>query len=413
MIGIVSFYKFFEKKVKLKTISVTLAANVLIVPIMIYNFNTISFTFIISNVLASSLLGLIVIMELICLFLPIKPIFIFLDISLSLLTKIAQFCSNIPFSKIYVTNNTIFIILAIYLIIFLIIKMKKKSIPIITCFIIIFTTIEGLYQYNNFYKDELKINLIDVRQGDSTLLINKGKTLLIDTGGEINSNYDLGEKILHRYLLYKGINSLDYIMLSHFDADHCQGSIFLLENMKVRNLIISRQPESSSLYKQIIKIANKRKVNIIYVKKGDSLDIANLHIKIIHPNNEFITENPLNNNAIVCKITYYNFSMLFTGDIEKLAEENLLEEDLKSDLLKVGHHGSKTSTTQEFLNKVDPKIALIGVGKDNKFGHPSDEVIDRLNKKKIKIFRTDLYGEVNINVNKYGKINAKTKIVNN
>ena len=102
--------------------------------------------------------------------------------------------------------------------------------------------------------------------------------------------------------------------------------------------------------------------------------------------------------------------MLFTGDIEKLAEENLLEEDLKSDLLKVGHHGSKTSTTQEFLDKVDPKIALIGVGKDNKFGHPSDEVIDRLNKKKIKIFRTDLCGEVNLSVSKNGKIKSKVKL---
>ena len=100
--------------------------------------------------------------------------------------------------------------------------------------------------------------------------------------------------------------------------------------------------------------------------------------------------------------------MLFTGDIEKIAESQLLDEELSADLLKVGHHGSKTSTTQEFLNKVNPQIALIGVGENNKFGHPNDDVIKRLQEKGVKIFRTDLNGEINININKNGKVNTKT-----
>ena len=408
VIGIVTFNKFFSKIIKNKIICVTLSANSLLIPIMIYKYNTISFTFVISNVLASGLLGVIIMLELIACIIKIKPVFILLDISLSLLQKIANFCSKIPFSNVYVTTKTVFLVLAIYLIIFLVIKRKKKSIPIIILFIFAFTSLERIYNYNTLEKDILQIKFIDVGQGDCTLLINEGKTLMIDTGGSTSPSYDVGENIVHKYLLYKGINKIDYLMLSHFDADHCQGAIFLLKNMKIKNLIISIQPENSEFYEEITNICRQKNTNIMYVKKGNKFKIANLDIEILHPNNNFIAENTLNNNALVCKINYYNFKMLFTGDIEKIAENQLLDEELSADLLKVGHHGSKTSTTQEFLNKVNPQIALIGVGENNKFGHPNDDVIKRLQEKGIKIFRTDLNGEINININKNGKVNTKT-----
>ena len=408
VIGIVTFNKFFSKIIKNKIICVTLSANSLLIPIMIYKYNTISFTFVISNVLASGLLGVIIMLELIACIIKIKPVFVLLDISLSLLQKIANFCSKIPFSNVYVTTKTVFLVLAIYLIIFLVIKRKKKSIPIIILFIFVFTCFARIYNYNTLEKDILQIKFIDVGQGDCTLLINKGKTLMIDTGGSTSPSYDVGENIVHKYLLYKGINKIDYLMLSHFDADHCQGAIFLLKNMKVKNLIISIQPENSEFYEEITNICIQKNTNIMYVKKGNKFKIANLDIEILHPNNNFIAENTLNNNALVCKINYYNFKMLFTGDIEKIAENQLLDEELSADLLKVGHHGSKTSTTQEFLNKVNTQIALIGVGENNKFGHPNDDVIKRLQEKGIKIFRTDLNGEINININKNGKVNTKT-----
>ena len=254
-------------------------------------------------------------------------------------------------------------------------------------------------------------------QGDSTLLINKGSNILIDTGGSLDSNYDVGENVLIKFLLYKGINKINYLMISHFDADHCQGSIFLLNNLKIENLIISKQPENSKLYEEIINICKKKKIKILYVKSGDKLNIKNLKIEILHPSEDFISENPLNNNAIVCKITYYNFKMLFTGDIEKIAEEKILSsyknsDVLKSDLLKVGHHGSKTSSTQDFLDNVKPKIALIGVGENNKFGHPNDDVIERLNNLQTEIFRTDEMGRIQIKVSKKGKIKIDTFIKN-
>ena len=134
------------------------------------------------------------------------------------------------------------------------------------------------------------------------------------------------------------------------------------------------------------------------------------------PNKEQeILENSINNNALVCKLNYKKFSMLFTGDIEQEAEKLLFlkyknSNKLNSNILKVGHHGSKTSSTEDFLKLVKPKIALIGVGKDNNFGHPNKEVLDRLKSINAKIYRTDENGEISIVINKNCNIKVKTLI---
>lgn len=154
--------------------------------------------------------------------------------------------------------------------------------------------------------------------------------------------------------------------------------------MKVEKVIINKQKESSENYEEFKRIVKEKKIKVIVVKKGDNISIEkDLSLKILWPKEEQIKENILNNNSIVAKLVYRNFSMLFTGDIEAVAEEKILKEYknsnvLNSTILKVAHHGSKSSSTQIFLEKVNPKIALIGVGKDNTFGHPNDGVIERL-----------------------------------
>ena len=151
------------------------------------------------------------------------------------------------------------------------------------------------------------------------------------------------------------------------------------------------------------------------VKKGERLIIEkNVYIDILWPIKNQLLENPLNNNSIVCKLNYYNFSMLFTGDIEEVAEEEIInefnEDMLKSDILKVAHHGSKTSSIEKFINSVNPEIAFIGVSKNNKFGHPNEAVVNRLKNKGVKIYRTDKQGEVNVKVNSNGIIDIVTKL---
>lgn len=162
------------------------------------------------------------------------------------------------------------------------------------------------------------------------------------------------------------------------------GGIFtVLEELKVENVIISKQVENSENFEKFFKVVKEKKINVIVAEKGNIIHIEKyLYFNVLWPdNNNFISENALNNNSIVCKLVYKNFSMLFTGDIEEIAEkqilENLSHKFLEADILKVAHHGSKTSSIKEVIEVVNPKIALIGVGNNNTFGHPNEEVIEQ------------------------------------
>lgn len=161
------------------------------------------------------------------------------------------------------------------------------------------------------------------------------------------------------------------------------GLYTILENLKVRNVVIGKQFQNSENYQKFLKIVRSKKINIIQLEIGSKIYIEkNLYFDVLWPDSKhIITENSINNNALVCKLFYKNFTMLFTGDIEEETEKILTEKygsKLGSDVLKVGHHGSKTSTSYDFLNFIKPNIALIGVGENNKFGHPNKDVIDRL-----------------------------------
>lgn len=160
------------------------------------------------------------------------------------------------------------------------------------------------------------------------------------------------------------------------------GVFTVIEKLHVRNIIISKQIESSENYDKFLRILKQKRVNIILVKAGSIVKIDNdSYFEIIWPEDEQVKENILNNNSIVGRFIYKNFSMLFTGDIEEIAEKEIInryKEKLKANVIKIAHHGSKTSSTEEFIKLVEPQIALIGVGEKNTYGHPSCSVISRL-----------------------------------
>ena len=180
--------------------------------------------------------------------------------------------------------------------------------------------------------------------------------------------------------------------------------LYILQEIKVETVIIGKQYEASENYKEFQRIVNNRKVNVHVVEAGNKIQIENnLYFYVLWPTSaNMISDNAINNNSLVCKLIYKNFSMLFTGDIEEIAEKAILskyvnkQELLKADILKVAHHGSKTSSIKEFINAVSTKYAVIGVGKDNKFGHPSEKTLETLNDKNVKIYRTDISGEIMI-----------------
>lgn len=407
-IGIIIFNKnitnlFIKLKIKekiAKILSITFSAQLMIIPITILNFNTISLTFFISNLLASPLLGIIIILGFISIFIsfilePIsKILFLVLNIFLELLILISRLTGKIPGSSILVkTPNIIFAIIYYILILFsnyfflikknptrrfhkklikiITIKNIEKVVKTIVMVLLIILLFTSLIRIIN---PKLKIYFMDVGQGDSTLIVTpKNKKILID-GGEGKNN------ILLPYLLDRRINKIDYVMISHFDSDHCNGLIEVIEKINVKNIIISRQSEESEEYKNILNIIKQKNIKVRIVKEKDKIFIEkDLYMEILNPA-EKLEFQDLNNNSIVAKLIYINFSMLFTGDIEKV-EENLADKyknNLKSTVLKVSHHGSKTSSSEEFLKYVKPRIALIGVGKDNKFGHPNQTTIEKL-----------------------------------
>lgn len=191
-----------------------------------------------------------------------------------------------------------------------------------------------------------------------------------------------------------------------------------MQEIKVNNIIIGKQYKSSENYEEFIRIVKEKKINVKIVEGGEKVSIEdNLYFDIIWPfSDNMISDNSINNNSLVCKLNYKNYSMLFTGDIEAIAEKAILKKYskslniLKSDILKVAHHGSKTSSITEFIEKIKPKYAIIGVGEDNKFGHPSDSTIQNLEKANIRIYRTDKMGEIEMKTNgKEIKINEFLK----
>lgn len=158
-----------------------------------------------------------------------------------------------------------------------------------------------------------------------------------------------------------------------------------MKEFRVKNIIIGKQFENCENYKKFMDIVKQKNSNVMVVEAGQKINIEKyLSFHVLWPDSQNrIAENVLNNNSLVCKMVYRNFSVLFTGDVEEIAEKTILEKYqnmniLKATILKVGHHGSKSSSTQEFLNKIKPQIALIGVGENNNFGHPNDSVLERL-----------------------------------
>ena len=454
------FQKFKVCKIKpinwiINSFTITLSANIIIIPIMAYMFSTFSITFWISNILAAPIMEFTTIYGFIIYFISIfiLPIAQFLGMILNfflkLLIKIAEITSLIPGSTIYIKTPYLFECMIYYIIVIALLKMKKircgilkirkkllskrmdnskekqvrknyliekkkkiyrRNIAIVLIMIILLNIVTKQIFL------ETKIYFIDVGQGDSTLIQTiEGKNILIDGGGSEFGNFDVGESILLPYLLDRRITAIDYLMISHFDSDHIGGIFSIIEHLKVKNIIISKQGENSENLKKFYEIVKEKNAKILIVKKGDVIKIDKYsYFEILFPEDNLIKENVLNNNSIVARFNSLDFSMLFTGDIEEIAEKRLCElysgtDKLEALVLKVAHHGSKTSSTNEFLEMVKPKLALVGVGKNNNFGHPNEGVIERLENMSCKIYRTDNCGEIEIKINKR-ELQIHTKI---
>ncbi len=247
---------------------------------------------------------------------------------------------------------------------------------------------------------ELELTAIDVGQGDSLLVIfPTGTKMLIDGGGHLQfgrprpTTFDTGEDVVSPYLWSRGISRLDIVVATHAHQDHIGGLPAILENFRPKELWVGANPQQD-----LLNHAASLKILVIYQHSEPAFDLSGTTIEILSPPPNFPPTKAINNDSLAFRIRYGARSFLLTGDMEKPMEARLLSsgEDLHSDVLKVGHHGSKTSTIQPFLDAVSPSIAIISDGFENSFGHPHKDVLARLENRHDAILRTDLDGLVTI-----------------
>lgn len=236
--------------------------------------------------------------------------------------------------------------------------------------------------------EQLKIHYIDVGQADCILLQQGNENMLIDAG----NNDD--EKTIKNYLQSIGVNEFKYVIGTHPHEDHIGSMDYIMNSFKVGKIYFPKASSTSKTFENFVNAVKNKNMQFTEPKVGDTFNLGQAKCTILAPNSSQYDE--LNNYSIVLKVEFGNNSFLFTGDAEDVSEKEMLSKgfDLKADVLKVGHHGSSSSTTREFLNAVNPKYAVISVGKGNKYGHPNDETIQKLHAKGIEIYRTDESGTI-------------------
>ena len=332
-------------------------------------------------------------------------IFPFLSSVLNIFLNITNFL-NILCNKIsiFVTIPKIPIILIIIMYIFLLLMKKNKKWLIINLLIIIIFIVKPYFN-KNYY-----IYYLDVGQGDSILLVYPhNHAVLIDTGGKItyqkeewqksNKEYNISDNTI-KFLKSIGIKKIDYLILTHGDYDHLGEAKNIINNIKIKNIIINNGEFNESELKIINLIKGK---NINYYQDLEKINIKNNVLFFI--NNKIY--NNENNNSIVIYTLINNYKFLFMGDAGIEVEKNILHDyNIKNiDFLKVGHHGSNSSTSVEFINYINPKYSIISVGENNRYNHPNKEVLNNL--KNTIIYRTDEFGSIVLKI-KNNKIKIKT-----
>jgi len=265
----------------------------------------------------------------------------------------------------------------------------------------------------------LEVTAIDVGQGDSILVVGPdGKAMLVDAGGpvggvaeaaEVTSHFDVGEEVVSPYLWSRHFRRLDVLVLSHAHSDHMDGMPAVMRNFMPRELWVSIDPNSAA-YRSLLGEAKELGIVVRHFYAGAQMGWDGTQITVLAPEPGYTNPGePVNNDSLVIRMQYGKASVLLEGDAEAPSERAMLESGrmTRVTLLKVGHHGSNTSTTPDFFAAADPKDAVVSVGKGNTFGHPRYEVIERIGEAHTKLYRTDEFGLTTFLLGRDGRIRAK------
>jgi competence protein ComEC len=250
----------------------------------------------------------------------------------------------------------------------------------------------------------LEVTAIDVGQGDSLLVVSpEGRTMLVDAGGPVGSvketaqaasTFDVGEEVVSPYLWSRRMRRLDVMVLSHAHSDHMGGMAAVMRSFRPRELWVGIDPESEA-YRALLREAVALGVTVRHLHAGDAVDWSGVGVKVLAPESGYVNRGePVNNDSLVLRLQYGEGSALLEGDAEAPSERAMLANGRVGPvtLLKVGHHGSRTSTTEEFFAATTPKDAVVSVGRGNTFGHPRPEVVARIAAARTRLYRTDEFG---------------------
>jgi len=387
-----------------KLFKTSLVAFIFSFPLTIYNFYEINLLSPILNIIFVPFVSFVLYPLILLNF-----VFPFLtDVSLivlQLLDFLNKFSASLDFFIINIPKISVLLVFLLYILLLLFIKTKRKVI------IILILNICFFIKYKPFLDNSAYVYFLDVGQGDSSLLIspNRRNVVMIDTGGVISFNNESWKETKRSYTLsYNtisflkslGINKIDLLILSHGDYDHMGEAINLINNLKIEKVVFNCS-EFNKLEKDLINFLDQKKIPHYSCIK--ELDIDDNKLYFLN-NGGYGNEN---DNSSVIYTNLYNHKFLFMGDAGVEVEEDLIEKYNLRDInvLKVGHHGSKTSSSNNFIDEVNPKYSIISVGKNNRYGHPNDSVLDNLEDSKI--YRTDIDGSVMFKIKK-NKLQIRT-----
>jgi competence protein ComEC len=419
-LSIVMLYKNIKKLISRRfmpgwiteVLAATIAAQMGVLPITLICFNKVSIIAIIPNLLAVPMLEVITILGTLMAILGqfsllIAQIIGYLcNVLLSAVLLITKLASSVPFAVLKTVTPSIVMAVAYYIIVWFLlwykpiknIQLKPRHAAIGLSFAAVFFLFSAIAPHN------LEVFFLDVGQGDSAFIRTAaGKTVLIDGGGSSDPTHasNIGKSVVVPFLLDNGVNRLDAVIATHPHSDHTQGLEDVLEQFKVGRLIIPSINDESG-FAALFDAAAKGRVAVSRCGAGDVIRLdEKTRLAVLSPEKGFIVDpDSLNSTSIVLKLVYDQTDILFTGDAESDVEEGLIAKgvSLDADVIKIAHHGSRTSTTAAWLERVHPKAAIISVGR-NYFGHPAQTTLDLLDQMGISFFRTDECGAVVLNSN--------------
>ena len=416
VLSIIAFYALFQKilpeKIKVNDIKskpvqfiyglflVSLSAQIGTLPITAYYFDRIPIISLIANVIIVPIVGILVAVGFCILFFGWIPVIgDLIGQSAWLITKVISWCadifSGVPFAFIETHGISLIWILMYFILLSTVFLFFMPEFRKYTLFTGLTITALMIWKIGGS-RALLDVIYLDVGQGDAILVRTpERKTLLID-GGQRFGNRDYGDQVVIPVLNHLGIKRINWLVMTHPHSDHIGGLISVTESFQVDTTFDTYLDYESWTYGELRQKLDRQNTLVIQPSPGDIRNMGtDLKMAFFAPDSSFVKGNRVvNNSSIVMKLIYGKTSFLFTGDMELEGEYELVQygDALKSDVLKVGHHGSKTSTSDAFINWVNPEIAVVSVGYKNKFRHPSNDVLNRINRYAEKIHRTDQSG---------------------